>query len=485
MLQESSVAKRAGSRVPDLSDNRLRSLRFLLPLRGSRRPLPPPPDGANSILYCDPGNRVAKLLVSDDDPQILNLVRLILESAGHQVQATSDPRQVQQLAAAMRPDAIILDVLMPVSGFELLSELRNDTRTSGSPILFLSGLGEGSDRVRGLREGADDYLVKPFEPAELVLRVERLIAWRANQPKSPEPDDQVLRFGRYEVIDILGEGSMGTVYRGLDPRLEREVALKTIRLDAATTESRRLELLALLRNEAVTIARLSHPNIVSVYDMGDTRDSAFVAMELVDGVSLGDYLRLRGPLTVEKLIPLGAAIASGLALSHDREVVHRDIKPGNVLLGREGAVKLTDFGLAYVVSSMLEDSTELSGTPGYVPPEVLSQRAYTEPGDIFGLGATFYESLAGFHPLSGDSLRDTILNTLQGRIRPLEDSVPDMPPELGSLILDQLSVDPAKRPTAVEVAARLERLADQMGLRWSADDVPPRRSQQIGVSRSS
>ena len=402
---------------------------------------------------------MAKLLVSDDDAQILELVSLILRSSGHEVVATSDPRQVQPLAAASRPDAIILDVLMPVSGFEILSELRVDPRTSSVPILFLSGLSEGSDRVRGLREGAADSLVKPFEPAELVLRVERLIAWRTSHPREPESEDDTPRFGRYEVIDILGEGSMGTVFRGRDPRLQREVALKTIRLDAASSESRRKELLDLLRHEAVTIARLSHPNIVGVYDMGDTRDSAFVAMELVDGVSLGEYLRLRGPLSPEELIPLGAQIAAGLALSHDRDVVHRDVKPGNVLLGRDGSVKVTDFGLAYVLSSVFDDSTELSGTPGYVPPEVLNQRPYTQPGDIFGLGATLYESLAGFHPLAGDSLRDIILNTLAGRIRPLEDSVPDLPEGLSALIFELLSIDPAGRPSAATVADRLDRMA--------------------------
>lgn len=118
---------------------------------------------------------MAKLLVSDDDAQVLELVSLILESSGHEVVATSDPRQVQPLAAANRPDAIILDVLMPVSGFEILGELRGDPRTQAVPILFLSGLSEGSDRVRGLREGADDYLVKPFAFEELLARIRALL----------------------------------------------------------------------------------------------------------------------------------------------------------------------------------------------------------------------------------------------------------------------------------------------------------------------
>ncbi|MEM6797699.1 MAG: protein kinase, partial [Acidobacteriota bacterium] len=323
------------------------------------------------------------------------------------------------------------------------------------------------DRVRGLREGADDYLVKPFEPAELVLRIEKLVARRQQSRRdAPAADDAVKRFGRYEVQSVLGQGSMGTVYRAHDPRLERDVALKTIRLDAATTERGRLELLDLLRQEAVTIARLSHPNIIAVFDLGESEDSAFVAMELVDGISLADLLRDRGPMFPDELIPLAVNIARGLATTHDKKVIHRDVKPGNVLLGREGAVKVSDFGLAFVVSSMTSDSTELSGTPGYVPPEVIHQRSYTSDADLFGLGATLYESLAGRHPLAGDSLRDVILNTMNGRIRPLREAVSGVPGELDELITALLSVEPESRPRAASVVERLESLSVDRRLRW-------------------
>lgn len=419
---------------------------------------------------------MAKILVSDDDRQVLRMVSRALESAGHEVAATSDSREVLSMAGDVRPDVIVLDVLMPVSGFELLGGLRDDPRTASVPILFLSGLGEAADRVRGLREGADDYLVKPFDTTELLLRVEKLISWR--DAAAPEPVDPS-RLGRYELLGILGEGSMGTVYRGRDPRLEREVALKTIRLEAATSERRRQELLELLRHEAVTIARLSHPNIVAVYDMGDSRDSAFVAMELIDGPSLGELLRADGPLTADRLLPLALGVARGLEVTHSRGVIHRDVKPGNVLLGRDGEIKVTDFGLAHVVSALLEDSTELSGTPGYVPPEVLEDNSYTEAGDVFGFGAMLYEALAGHHPLVGDSLRTTILNTLAGRVKPLRDLVPDLPETLGRLIESMLSLDPDARPTAEQVAQELDRMVRAEGLVWRPDGLPARTSRPL------
>ncbi len=423
---------------------------------------------------------MAKLLVSDDDPQVLDLVTLVLEDAGHTVVATGDATAVHSLASQPGIDALILDVNMPKSGFEILNELRLNPITSTLPILFLSGLGSREYRARGLVEGADDYMVKPFEPAELVLRVARLLSWRRTSPQLGTADnadtdtstDNQLRFGRYEVLDVIGQGSMGTVYRGRDPRLERQVALKTIRLEASNSASQRQELLDQLRNEAITIARFSHPNIIVVYDMGGVERSAFIAMELVDGLSLRDVLRTCGPLPADRVVPMAAAVAKGLTLAHEREVIHRDVKPGNVLLGRDGAIKVSDFGLAFVVSSLAVDSGEISGTPGYVPPEVMNAKPYSKPGDLFGLGATIYESLTGVHPLTGSTLRETIHNTLQGKIKPIRDYVM-VSPELEELVLALLSTDPSLRPTALESAESLSRQAAEKQLQWSADILPP------------
>ena len=418
-------------------------------------------------------HRVAKILVSDDDPQILQLVELILESAGHLVMASADASDIPRWAVLHRPDVVILDVDMPVSGFEILSRLRDDPFTATTPVLFLSGLGEGRDRVRGLSEGADDYLVKPFEPDELVLRVERLASLRSRDDAPRPTSDETQRFGRYEVKETLGRGSMGTVYKGFDPRLERDVALKTIRLDPTSGDDRRRELLERLRKEAVTIARLSHPNIVGVFDMGDTRDTAYVAMELVDGLSLADYLEVRGSMAVEQMVPMAREIGAGLAQSHARDVVHRDVKPGNVLLGRSGEVKVSDFGLASVVSSLADDTTELSGTPGFVPPEVLNQRPYSEKGDCFAFGATMYEALAGVHPLAGKSLRDTILNTMHGRFRPLGEFL-DLPEELDRLVTQLMSVTPEERPEAAVAVEVLSQLANRLDLTWTGEALPER-----------
>ncbi|MCP4660093.1 MAG: protein kinase [bacterium] len=428
---------------------------------------------------------MARILVSDDDPQVLRIVSRILEHAGHEVTRTEDPLTVVPLAKKSRFDAIILDVMTtPVSGFEILGALRSTATTSSVPVLLLSGRAiSGADRVRGLREGADDYLVKPFEPEELELRVENLVAWRARTEAGGEEDGQGADappsdescgpcLGRYEVKEVIGQGTMGTVYRGWDPRLQRPVALKTIRLDSIIGESERRAMLSRLRHEAVTVARFNHPNIVAVYDMGDAEDSAFMAMELVDGFSLAHYLSALGALRVGKLIPVGAGIARGLAAAHAREVIHRDVKPSNVLLGRDGGVKVTDFGVAYVVSQVSDESTLLYGTPGYVPPEALEQEPYTQAGDLFGLGATLYEALAGFHPLGGGTLQETIHKTLAGKIAALSEQVPELPDGLEELVTALLSREPRSRPSAESVAEFLDHAAAVDNLRWTAEDLP-------------
>lgn len=419
---------------------------------------------------------LARILVSDDDPHVLRLVSLCLERAGHDVVSTLDPCEVTALARESSFDAIILDVVMkPLTGFELLGELRRDPATAAIPILFLSGRAEGSDRVRGLREGADDYLVKPFEPEELELRIERLVARGARgatpaPPAAAEPGTRHL--GRYEVRGVIGQGTMGTVYRGWDPRLRRAVALKTIRLDSIATESRRREMLERLHNEAVTVALFNHPHIVAVYDMGDAENTAFIAMELVEGSSLARHLKRAGRLAPAQLIPLALAVARALAAAHGRNVIHRDVKPGNVLLGRNGAIKVTDFGVAYLFSRVSDEALQLYGTPGYVPPEAFKQEPYTQAGDLFSLGVMLYEAASGEHPLVGANLRETIDRTLAGAVAPLAERREGLPVELAELVMALLVAEPERRPAAGAVVDVLAELARRDELRWSAPEMP-------------
>ncbi|HEV7669119.1 MAG TPA: serine/threonine protein kinase [Thermoanaerobaculia bacterium] len=273
--------------------------------------------------------------------------------------------------------------------------------------------------------------------------------------------------GRYQVIELLGSGAMGSVFRGWDPRLERAVALKTVRLGDLPSSDSRAKQLQTLRREAITVARLNHPNIVAVYDVEDAVEAAFIAMELVDGASLESLFWTRGKLSAEEVIPLGASIARGLAAAHERQILHRDIKPANLLLGRDGAIKITDFGISELASISERGGASIFGTPGYIPPETLRGDGYGPKGDLFALGVVLYHALVGKRPFAGGTVRDVVRATLTDQPVPPSQRVQGLPEALDGLVLALLAREPNDRPeSAAAVAATLEGLAAEMRLRW-------------------
>jgi len=272
--------------------------------------------------------------------------------------------------------------------------------------------------------------------------------------------------GRYEVIELIASGSMGTVFRGWDPKLRRVVALKTVRVSSDEIDRERLKV-HLLR-EAATYARFNHPNIVTVYDILDAGSAACVAMELVDGVSLQGYLRRGGAMAADQVMILGAAVARALAAAHSDGLVHHDVKPANILLGFDGSIKVTDFGLSKLLSSAAKDRTLLCGTPGYVAPESLDSGHYDSRSDLFALGVVLYECLANKHPFYDGDLQRTLDRTRNADPAFLRGAIAMAPDALVELILLLLSRDPAGRPAdATVVAEELDKLA--FGLVWRPD----------------
>jgi serine/threonine-protein kinase len=290
--------------------------------------------------------------------------------------------------------------------------------------------------------------------------------------------------GRYQVVEPLGTGAMGSVFRGWDPKLQRPVALKTVRLDAGTAPGKRRQLMETLLREAVTLARLSHPHVVPVFDLEDSPEGAFIAMELVDGINLETLIWEQGRLSPARAVPLGAAMARALEAAHANGVVHRDIKPANVLLGWDGTIKVSDFGIAELLAAAenagsTESGKAVVGTPGYVPPETLERGEYGRAGDLFALGVVLYRALRGVHPFAGGTPQEIVRATLLRTVPSLSRAVPDLPAELDLLILGLLEKKETLRPAdAGAVAAELESLAAANGYRWSLgltreDLLPP------------
>ena len=281
-----------------------------------------------------------------------------------------------------------------------------------------------------------------------------------------------LFLSRYMVLDILGTGGMGSVFRAWDPKLERPVAIKTVHMGGTNRASVNVaEQRQVLMREAVTVAKFNHPNIVAIYDVEDAGEAAFLAMEFVDGMSLENYLSKVGTVRVELAVPLIAQIARGLAAAHQAGVIHCDIKPANILLGRDGGVKVTDFGIARSAIRATGNISGTFGTPGYLPPEALGSAAFTPMADLFGVGAVFYELLVGEPPHAGKTAQETLMRTAATPAPSVRESNKSVPPAIDEVIHGLLEKDPARRrpSSARELADTLEAIAGRNGWKW----VPP------------
>jgi len=215
--------------------------------------------------------------------------------------------------------------------------------------------------------------------------------------------DKILikKLGRYEILSELGKGSMGIVYKAVDPLIDRTVAIKTINFNLSGDEI--AGFVERFNREAKSAGRLNHPNIVTIYDVGKTDDTAFIAMEHLDGQELKEIIASKQRLQPERIVEITAQIADALAFAHDNGVVHRDIKPANIMVLRNGAVKIMDFGIAMTSSGSQTIAGTIIGSPKYMSPEQVSGMAVDGRTDIFSLGAILYELLTGISAFDGGS----------------------------------------------------------------------------------
>ncbi|HWC81015.1 MAG TPA: serine/threonine-protein kinase [Pseudonocardiaceae bacterium] len=263
--------------------------------------------------------------------------------------------------------------------------------------------------------------------------------------------------GRYRLVERIGGGSMGSVWRGADEVLRRAVAVKLLLERADVTGEALEEAHERARREARITARLHHPNAVTVYDVVDHQGTPVLVMEYVPAPSLAAVLAEHGPLPPARVAAIGAQIAAALTAAHRVGIVHRDIKPGNVLLPEGGSAKLVDFGISRAVGDVVITQTGLvSGTPAYLAPEVAGGAAPTPASDVFALGATLYAAVEGEPPFAGENALAVLYSAAAGRVRPPRRAGPLTP-----VLTGLLQPEPAARLTLGEASARLESLAQQ------------------------
>ena len=236
--------------------------------------------------------------------------------------------------------------------------------------------------------------------------------------------------GRYEIIERIGTGGMADVYRAMDSKLNRYVAIKVLKREYREDE----QFVTKFRQEARSVAGLSHPNVVGVYDVGNDGDVQYIVLELVEGISLKKYIEKKGHLPYKEALSIAIQVANGMEAAHAHHIVHRDIKPQNIIISKEGKVKVTDFGIAKAASATTTVSTSAMGSVHYMSPEQARGGYSDERSDIYSFGITLFEMLTGDVPFDGDTTVAVAVHHIQDEIMPPSEKMNGIPSSVDKIV---------------------------------------------------
>jgi CheY-like chemotaxis protein len=443
-----------------------------------------------------------RVLIVDDDPTIVMLLQKYLRQLSYDTTGAANTAEALERLAAHRFDLVITDLAMPqATGLDLIRRMR-ETGIEAE-VVVLTAVGSVGRAVESMKAGAFDFLEKPVRFDRLRQVVEAAMAHRRARAAAPASPAEVAAppaaapatanatlgpppvaaadhgapaatealpaaFGRYEVEALLGRGGMGEVYRCRDSLLGRRVAVKVLQAGVGQPDQT-WELLARFQREAAAAGALNHPGIVAVHDLGrdDRRGIWFIVQELVDGTGLDQVLEQRGGrLPAPEAVAIGFQVADALAHAHAHGIVHRDVKPSNVLLRKDGSAKLLDFGLAAVPGSALTQGPRLFGSPTYIAPERIRGHSGTHLADQFSLGVVLYEVLAGRNPFDAENPHAQLLRTLEHEPPPVDRLVRGVPAGLAALLAQMMAKAAVDRCDSMEqVLVELARAGGELGLR--------------------
>lgn len=247
---------------------------------------------------------------------------------------------------------------------------------------------------------------------------------------------------RYQIIKTLGEGGMANVYLAHDTYLDRNVAVKVLRGDLANDE----KFVRRFQREALSATSLSHPNIVEIYDVSEDDGQYYIVMEYVDGKTLKQVLKQRGHLSVTEVIDIMLQVTDGMAHAHDAYIIHRDIKPQNIMILSNGMIKITDFGVAIALNStQLTQTNSVMGTVHYIPPEQANGKGSTIRSDIYSMGIMMYELLTGLLPYKGDNAVEIALKHLREPLPSVRKFDSSIPQSIENVIIKATAKNPKNR----------------------------------------
>ena len=247
---------------------------------------------------------------------------------------------------------------------------------------------------------------------------------------------------RYEIVKSIGEGGMANVYLANDSILERQVAVKVLRGDLSTDD----KFIRRFQREAQSVSNLSHPNIVEVYDVGEEEGNHYIVMEFIEGKTLKQLLNKRESLTLTEVIDIMTQLTDGISHAHESYIIHRDIKPQNIMILDNGLIKITDFGIAMALNAtQLTQTNSVMGSVHYLPPEQASGKGATIKSDIYSIGILMYELLTGNVPFKGDNAVEIALKHMKDKVPSIRKLNPAIPQSLENILLKATAKNPRNR----------------------------------------
>lgn len=421
-----------------------------------------------------------RILVADDSRELRTVLSAQLRKLGFDVQIAIDGNDALDKAREFKPSLVIMDIMMPkLNGLAATKRFRETKELAQTPIILLSSLGEEQDVLEGIDAGADEYLVKPFRQGELAAKVRILLRrssisarklddTTAQGLEAQEESDALRRFKEtgqivskdfagFTIIDKLGQGGTATVYRAMEPVNLKPVALKIISPFAAVRDG----FLKRLRRSNEISVKLVHPHIVRTFTMGEYQGVHFMVQELVDGQPLDYYVHVEDKIPEAKARRYLLHVAEALHYLEEKNLLHRDIKPGNIYISAADTAKLGDFGL----SRLQDDNAQtaegyLLGTPHYISPEQANgDKQLDIRSDMYAAGATFFHLLSGQPLFPGDNLQQVVLAHLTKNPPKLASLAPEVSPALCDVIDRCVRRDRDERyKTAEELTAALNQL---------------------------
>lgn len=394
-----------------------------------------------------------QILCVDDDVQVLQAFRKTLARAGYEVRTCTNGNDAINAFATAPPDLVLLDLTMPgLSGLETCAKLRENPAAFSVPMIMVSGVQDQDAILACLSQGADDYILKPITPSELLAKLAFALKKSDERGRTKNSLESGTRFAdRFELAEQIGSGSFGRVFRARDLSAGNEVALKIFELPHAQRADKAF-ITALLR-EAYEMSRLDCPSIVRFHDFGQTGGLYYLAMEYLEGDSLTHFVEKHGVLEEVSVAVIGHEIAGAVQYLAQRNMIHGDIKPENIMLTSDGNVKLLDFGLARTCSEVrMVVTDEILTTPAFSPPEAFYADSNLDVNsDIYALGGTLYYAAAAVPPFPGDTIEEVLAIRFQQPPTSIRELNPNISEELAQLIEAMLAEEQESRPALTAV----------------------------------